>query len=266
MKWPITRKPVAVFLLGVAAIGMLALATLQADTATTGSEDTAKLPEPVRKAFRSAFPGAKIARVEVEPQVLLIYEVDMIDKGQKRTVELFVNGEVLVVEKEVERPDLPKKIAEAISRETGKATVKELEQKEVRATIAIQRFDKPRIVYEVEYIANGKNMYMELDADGKVVEKSVAREDDDDDEDDNEREVSLKDIPKAARDTIVTQAGDNPILEVEEQTRRGGKVYEAEWRENGKEVEVTVSADGKLLGKQVGDDDDEDDDEDEDDD
>jgi hypothetical protein len=75
-----------------------------------------------------------------------------------------------------------------------------------------------------------------------------------------DRVVSLEDIPAPARQTILREAGDNTIEEIEVETENGRTVYEAEWEEDGKEVEVEVAPDGKLLGKEVEQDDDEEDD------
>ena len=75
-------------------------------------------------------------------------------------------------------------------------------------------------------------------------------------------------MPDAVRATILKQAGKNKIEEVEAVVVT---LFEAEWKANGKEVEILVAANGKLLKKEVEDEDDDDDegddkDEDEDDD
>lgn len=86
------------------------------------------------------------------------------------------------------------------------------------------------------------------------------------DDEDQERAVSLDEVPGAARATILKQAGGNKIKEIEEIGRGKKKLYEAEWIADGKEVEILVAANGKLLKKkpEKEDDADEDDREDED--
>jgi len=81
-------------------------------------------------------------------------------------------------------------------------------------------------------------------------------------EDEHEKKVTIDQVPEAVRATILKEAGKNKIEEIEEETKNGVTVYEAEWHEGGKEVEIKVAADGKLLKKEIEDDDEDDDDDD----
>ncbi|MBE3133791.1 MAG: hypothetical protein IMZ55_09970 [Acidobacteria bacterium] len=78
-----------------------------------------------------------------------------------------------------------------------------------------------------------------------------------------EKKVTIDQVPAAVKDTIVKEAGGNTITEIEEETKDGVTTYEAEWKADGKEIEIKVAADGKLLKKEVetddGDDEDDDD-------
>ncbi len=72
-----------------------------------------------------------------------------------------------------------------------------------------------------------------------------------------EEKVTLDQVPAAVKATILKEAGNNAITEIEKETKDGKVVYEAEWKVDGKEVEIKVAEDGTLLGKEVdGDDDD----------
>ena len=84
------------------------------------------------------------------------------------------------------------------------------------------------------------------------------------DDGEQEREVTIDEVPAAVRETILREAGDNKIEEIEEETENGVVTYEAEWHEGGKEVEIKVAADGTLLKKEIDDDDDDADDDDDD--
>lgn len=78
-----------------------------------------------------------------------------------------------------------------------------------------------------------------------------------------ETEVTLDQVPTAVRETMLNEAGENVITEVERVTRGDREIFEAEWIENEQEVEIRVAADGTLLSKCfefVDDDDDDDDD------
>lgn len=64
-----------------------------------------------------------------------------------------------------------------------------------------------------------------------------------------ERDVTLEQVPPAVKATVLKEAGDHTILELEE-VRLGEKIYyEAEWMEGGLEVEIQVAPDGTLLGR-----------------
>lgn len=65
-----------------------------------------------------------------------------------------------------------------------------------------------------------------------------------------ERTVSLDQVPAKVKSTILKAAGDQPIKEVEEVTEDGKTYYEADWMQDGKEVEVKVAPNGKLLGRE----------------
>ena len=78
-----------------------------------------------------------------------------------------------------------------------------------------------------------------------------------------EKDIAIGEVPEAARATILREAGDNKIKEVEEVSRDGQVIYyEAEWDADGKEIEIKVAPDGKLLSKEIEDDDDDGDDDD----
>ena len=66
-----------------------------------------------------------------------------------------------------------------------------------------------------------------------------------------ERKVTLQQLPAPVKATILKEAGKGKIREIEEVTRGSEKFYEAEWIRGGKEVEIKVAPDGKLLNKEV---------------
>lgn len=75
-----------------------------------------------------------------------------------------------------------------------------------------------------------------------------------------------KEVPDVVKKTILEQAGNGTIGEIEMETTDGRTVYEAEVTIDGQEVDILVAPDGTLLGKEIEDDDEDDDDEGDDDD
>jgi len=74
-----------------------------------------------------------------------------------------------------------------------------------------------------------------------------------------EKNVTIDQVPDAVKATILKEAGDNKIEEIEEVSVDGKVVfYEAEWKAGGKEIEIKVAPDGRLLKKEIEDEDDDD--------
>jgi len=69
-----------------------------------------------------------------------------------------------------------------------------------------------------------------------------------------EQRLSLKDLPRAVRATIKKHAAGGKITEIEKDTVNGTVRYEAEVVLKGKEFDILVSATGKYLGTEKGED------------
>jgi hypothetical protein len=81
-------------------------------------------------------------------------------------------------------------------------------------------------------------------------------------EEDQEREITLEEVPEAARSAILNEAGENPVREVDEIVIGEETYFEAEWIAEGREVEIRVTADGTVVGREIEGDGDEEEDED----
>jgi hypothetical protein len=89
-------------------------------------------------------------------------------------------------------------------------------------------------------------------------------DDDDAADDQREQEVTLEQLPAAARATLTKEAGDGKIEEIDKRARQGKTEYEADVLLAGKKWEITVREDGQLLRKQLDEETDEEDDRDDD--
>jgi hypothetical protein len=63
-----------------------------------------------------------------------------------------------------------------------------------------------------------------------------------------ETQVEMKDVPEAAQTTIKDKAGNDQILRIEKETRKGKECYEAVVNKDGKETGILVDSSGKYLG------------------
>src|SRR5437773_10350642 len=63
-----------------------------------------------------------------------------------------------------------------------------------------------------------------------------------------ETPVDMKDLPSPAQTTIKEKAGNDQIVRVAKETRKGKEWYDAVVNKNGKEVASRVDSNGKLRG------------------
>jgi len=63
-----------------------------------------------------------------------------------------------------------------------------------------------------------------------------------------ETPVDMKDLPTQAQTTIKEKAGNDQILRVAKETRKGKECYDAVVNRNGKAMAIRVDANGKFLG------------------
>jgi hypothetical protein len=66
-------------------------------------------------------------------------------------------------------------------------------------------------------------------------------------DEEKEEKVSFDQLPKAVQETIQKETAGGEIEEIEKETKEGTVVYEAEFTKDGKEFELTVAEDGKVL-------------------
>jgi hypothetical protein len=63
-----------------------------------------------------------------------------------------------------------------------------------------------------------------------------------------ETQVEMKDLPAAVQATFKDKAGNDQILRIEKETRKGKECYDAIVNKDGKETAIRVDAAGKYLG------------------
>jgi uncharacterized membrane protein YkoI len=228
------------------------------------------LPEAVKQVITEKYPGAKIESVEREDEGPVILEVKLaLADGVALEVMFATDGTLMEVENEIAPVALPDAVLAALPQN---AKIKEAEQKIIHAVLKPVKLDDPQTVYEVEVEINGKEVEIEVAADGTIISRKVEDDDEGDDDDDgddeddeDEEEVTLDEVPAAVKATILANAQGGTIEEIERETEDGQVVYEAEVVINGKEYDIEVAADGKLLEIEEEDEEDDDDDDDDDD-
>lgn len=144
----------------------MALGTLLAviGQANAGEKELSKnqVPKAVIAAFEKAFPEAK--EVEFEQEIFqgkLAYEVEYKENGKEYEFLYSAEGVLLQKEEEIDVAKLPKPVVEAIKQAYPKAKIEEAEK--------LMKPDGTLTGYEVEIKADGKEIELELDVNGKIM-------------------------------------------------------------------------------------------------
>jgi hypothetical protein len=65
-------------------------------------------------------------------------------------------------------------------------------------------------------------------------------------------DISMAEVPSSVRSTIEKEAKGHEVTEIEREKEDDGKViFEAEWREEGRKIEIKVDEQGKLIERKV---------------
>jgi len=126
-------------------------------------------------------------------------------------------------EVEVTIDQVPQAVRDAILKEAGDNKIDEIE-KETKGD---------KVTYEAEWKVAGREVEITLAEDGKILAR--------------EQEITLEQAPQAVREAILKAAGDNKVKEVSRITRGDKTCFEAEWKANGKEIEIQLAEDGTIL-------------------
>ncbi len=151
--------------LAVGAIGTL----LVLSPVARGQEEKVspdKAPKPVVEAVKARFKDAALTAAGGETEKgKTVYEVTLKDKGQSIDVTLTPQGEILLIEREITRKDLPKTVAKALADKYPKAVYKIVE--------TITKVEKKRetlAYYEVLLVTAGKQaLEVQVSAEGKIL-------------------------------------------------------------------------------------------------
>jgi len=179
------RSAKLVLFAGVAA---LAVGTFQM-AAARAIERRDDAPAAVREAVKKAFPEAAIREVERERWSVTVYEVEFKQNGREMEAVVTPDGKIVAVQTEVSKKDVPPAVLAGIKKIVGDGRVHEVERMEIRGVLQPVRLAKPRVVYQVEFVRNGREVEVALDAQGKVVRREIEDDDDrDDDHDDDDHD------------------------------------------------------------------------------
>lgn len=109
-----------------------------------------------------------------------------------------------------------------------------------------------RTVYEAEIVIDGQETDIVVAADGTLLGNKVDDDEEgDDEEEEDEVQVSLAELPEAVRATLVKEAPNAEIKELERETEDGQTLYSADVVIDGQAFEIEIAPSGTLLNKQM---------------
>ena len=201
------------------------------------------------KAQRGAAPIKDIERVTKEGRTW--YEVEFNQPGTNPKLRVAADGTVMPETK----PGLGERVDRAVDRFKRTPSMKLADVPEpVRKTIQMEAKGreiadidretwKGRTVYEVEFAQTGRNAQIHVAEDGTIVK------------DDRAGKglkglfmgTQLEDTPPAVQATIKREAGTREIADIDKETRSGRTVYEVEFKQPGRNVELEIAEDGSIV-------------------
>lgn len=116
-----------------------------------------------------------------------------------------------------------------------------------KLTEAAKETADDKTAYEIELEHKGQEYTVSATAEGKITE--------------TEREVEIKDLPKAVADAIKKKYPNGKMEEAEEVTADNTTTYEVIVKNGKQELELRLDAGGKILNEEAEEEDDDDDDE-----
>lgn len=134
-------------------------------------------------------------------------------------------------EEQVTLDQIPAAVKATILKESAGGKITEIERETKNG----------KTVYEAEFLLDGNEIEIKVAPDGTLLGREVEHEGDDEDD------LTLDQVPEAARAALLKLAGGARILKAEREREHGVLVYEAQWAANGTKHEAAVTADGTLI-------------------
>ena len=138
-------------------------------------------------------------------------------------------------EEKIKFADAPAAVQKTLKREAGGAEIKDV----------VKETEDGKTTYEANVKIDGHLYEISVAADGTLIEKAL------DDEEEEEVPIKFSEAPAAVQKTLTREAGGAKIDKVAKVASEGRTLYEADVMIDGKNYEITVTAEGLLLTKEL---------------
>lgn len=223
-----TLKTIVIIILGIA---------IGACSKSSGDQETGKIPELVKKNFKSQEAGVKSEKWEIEDG---IYVVEFEKDGVEMEIGYDKDGNIMFIETEIEIGDLPVNVLEYIE--------EKYPESEIEGTEKIVK--SVEVYYEVELELDETEIEILFDSDGNFLSEEIEKDIEDESEEEIEVEISTQDLPQAIKDDISTSYSGSSILEADEITHQDGEItFDVEIKTaEGEVIELMYKSDGTFIG------------------
>jgi hypothetical protein len=157
-----------------AAIAAMLCAVTYAEKCEKGS-----VPAAIQAAIKALMPNASIAQCAMEEETTPVCEVKVKDGDKESDVKLAVDGTVMEVESFESIDALPAEVAKTFKAQDAKLS--KVEKAVQYAQLKVVKLETPTTTYEAKVTQKGKEVEIQVAADGTIIPKKDA-----------EKEVSAK--------------------------------------------------------------------------
>jgi uncharacterized protein YxeA len=184
----------------------------------------AQVPAKVQQTIKTYASAAEIKQITMgDVDGKKAYEFLIEKASRKSEVSITPDGKVLTTEEEIPLSEIPDAARQSINARAAGSKIVSTEKV----------FENGKTAFEAVIERGGKQSTIAVSPDGKVVG--------------SEEEIALTEVPEAARKTINAKAAGGKILFVKKVLEDGKTVFTAVIEKGGKQLEITVAPDGKLV-------------------
>jgi uncharacterized protein YxeA len=177
------------------------------------------------KTYASAAEIIKITKGDVDGT--LAYEFEIEKGGRKSEVSITPDGKVLTTEEEIPIAEIPEAARKTI--ESHAAGGKVISTEKV--------FENGKTAFGAVIEKGGKQSEISVTPEGKIAG--------------SEEEILLSEVPEAARKSINAKVAGGKVVSTKKVLEDGKTVFAVVYEKAGKQVEITVAPDGKIVDTEV---------------
>lgn len=187
-----------------------------------------QVPQKVQQSIKTYASAAEIKKItKGDVDGTIAYEFEIEKDGRKSEVSITPDGKVLTTEEEVPLAEVPEAARKIISAQAAGGKVVSTEKV----------FENGKTAFGAVIEKGGKQSEISITPDGKIVG--------------SEEEIPLSEVPEAARKTVNAKAVGGKIISTKKVLEDGKTVFAVVIEKGGKQLEITVAPDGKLVDSEV---------------